>query len=516
MYKRQGISRATTLQSGTPVQQKDPHNTNLMSAPSSAPLPTNNSTSAGNTRGHTPQMAVQLQPTLFNPQLQQGQQLQPGQKVNGLLPNNVTPIMALQQQPTPGGQRAALISQQQSQGQSQFQPAGQQAIGGQRPQGQQTPLPQLGTHRKLTAASPLLQPSTIPASNAGLAHEQDQIQNEMNSRVLKRNLGNAGAMRVLEFIEQISNESPENLTSIEYWQRLIHTYCMPTSIFRISTAATLPSSSGIFSHGAAMKPNLFNVSFLDANLDTTSGVSSKFFELTTAFAARFFVTNVIIGNVAKFYVALPGLKFQVMNNGSIFLISRLQQQYIYNDGSIANLTGNVKLVMNRDLRIESVDIQYLSYQPSISFPALEAGWKLYMESKSKEMNKGPYDLKEFLSQIHRTAEAIRNTPGSGMHENVMRILQVGDVMSQLKPLMGFSTINSINSPLKSLELFLATNNQQAQGQLQAAAGVQQHLAQQQQKSASSPSPHTVHSEDPKLKKRRLSSVQSADGNKRRK
>ncbi|ABN66134.2 predicted protein, partial [Scheffersomyces stipitis CBS 6054] len=438
---RPGISRATTLQSGTPVQQKDPHNTNLMSAPSSAPLPTNNSTSAGNTRGHTPQMAVQSQPTSFNPQLQQGQQLQPGQKVNGLLPNNVTPIMASQQQPTPGGQRAALISQQQSQGQSQFQPAGQQAIGGQRPQGQQTPLPQS-------------------------AHEQDQIQNEMNSRVLKRNLGNAGAMRVLEFIEQISNESPENLTSIEYWQRLIHTYCMPTSIFRISTAATLPSSSGIFSHGAAMKPNLFNVSFLDANLDTTSGVSSKFFELTTAFAARFFVTNVIIGNVAKFYVALPGLKFQVMNNGSIFLISRLQQQYIYNDGSIANLTGNVKLVMNRDLRIESVDIQYLSYQPSISFPALEAGWKLYMESKSKEMNKGPYDSKEFLSQIHRTAEAIRNTPGSGMHENVMRILQVGDVMSQLKPLMGFSTINSINSPLKSLELFLATNNQQAQGQLQ--------------------------------------------------
>ena len=137
----------------------------------------------------------------------------------------------------------------------------------------------------------------------------------------------------------------------------------------------------------------------------------------------------------------------------------------------------------------------------------------------------------------------------GIEPQCLRILQVGDVMSSMKSLMEFSMINNIPSPMKSMELLIASQkNQQIQAfQAQMAAQAQNltnfsgpvNLQTDSQRSrqqlinisnnnnngkggipngsnnnVSSPSPRTVSAEEPKRKRKQ--SVNMSGENKRRK
>ncbi|EGW32884.1 uncharacterized protein SPAPADRAFT_60226 [Spathaspora passalidarum NRRL Y-27907] len=336
------------------------------------------------------------------------------------------------------------------------------------------------------------------------------------------------------------------------------TYFSPSSVIKFTTAPTQNKN-------ALLEKSGLKLPFLDLGNGMNSPQNTSHqFELSSIVASRFMLACIAANNVVRFTISLPGLKSQVMNNGSIFLMARMMIQYIYSDGSISNINGNIRVLMGRDLAIEWVDCQCLNYQSSLALSGLERKWANFLDSKAKDPKKGD---KDFLNDIYENTEAVKLFASSGIHQDAMRIMQVGDVMSNLKSLMEFDQVNNISSPMKSLELYVSRNSGQialqsqlaqaqfqaqvqaqvhAKAQAQAQAQAQAHAAQaaqaaqaqfqaqayqvqmaaQQASSApvpvpqqsrnstiSSPSPRTIHAEDPK--KKRKASTTIAD-NKRRK
>ncbi|ODV66127.1 hypothetical protein HYPBUDRAFT_90045, partial [Hyphopichia burtonii NRRL Y-1933] len=228
-------------------------------------------------------------------------------------------------------------------------------------------------------------------------------------------------------------------------------YFIPTSILRFTTA---PSSSQ--QQQQPKDDSFLGQCFGNANIPP--GVSRQF-ELSSSTAPRFFLSCVLAGNVAKFNVSLPGLKFQVMNNESIFIASKTIFTFNYKDGSTATINGLVKLLMNREFRIEWIDIHCLSYQGSISFDTLENHTKKLSTNKN-------FKSSELLNSIYDSSDSIKNQVNSGLNENSMKVMQIGDTMSHLRSLMAFTMVNNINSPLKAMDLFMTLcNNQRNNAQL---------------------------------------------------
>lgn len=438
--QRPGMQRAATIQQGNPVTGQAPmakmgqfSPNEVVSGPNSAPIPGTSNNSAGTSQGHTPQMGNQPQPPLqgqFPPQYPQQpvQPVQPGQKINGgPIPNNVTPIVPQQQQPTPQSQpRPGMPQQKQN-----------MPIQGQIPGGQ--------------LHSPMQKQPISNSPQFFRNQEQEQMQNELNAKIFKRNLGNAGVIRILNLIDQISNESYDNLSKLGFWQKVIQLYCVPTCTMRLTT--TPPSSKYTNTNN---KPS--NDKF---TLDPEQNRVPRQFELNTLTAPRFFLAQILSGQVSKLSITLPGLKFQVMNNSSIFIISRLSIQYNYVDGSVSNVTGTFKMLMNREFRIEWIDCQCFNIQSSIGFETLEKQWANFSQSQSENDKKEHgKSQQEFFNYLHQSSSAISLSDTCGLHEDAFRVLQVGDVMSNLRALMGFSAANNVASPMKALELFMTTNNNQ--------------------------------------------------------
>lgn len=480
--QRPSFQRSNTQQTQPPQQQQQQQQQNgkqfqPMSAPSGQ-FPTSNNPSAGNSTGHTPQISSQPQP---QPQLQSQMppQLQRGSVLSTQGPKiNATPILAHQQQPTP-----------------QVQPRGPPII---------------------QAQSPSTAPAPGHIPNPGAAPKPaDQFQNELNAKIFKRNLGNAGAIRILDLIDQVSSDDIEFLSNIDYWQRIVQIYFIPTSILRFTTSSTQPPFASQQNQDSG---------YLGSAFANTRPGAPRQFELTTATAPRFFLSNILGGNLARFHISLPGLKFQVMNNGSIFIASKLNIQYYYLDGSSSTVHGTVKLLMSREFRFEWIDCHCLNYQSNISFIGLEKLWAQFINSSNKPRGKvnGKDDenkrQQEFFLYLYENSESVKYSQNSGISEQAMRVMQVGDTMSHLRSLMAFSVVNNIGSPLKAMELFMARSNNQRASISNGAprVGPNGMIPTNQSTgngtingSTSSPSPHTLtNPNDPKAtvgKKRKMSS-----------
>lgn len=359
--------------------------------------------------------------------------------------------------------------------------------------------------------TPAMGPASAPAPGFQPGFklgEAEQMQNDLNARLIKRNLGNLGVMRILDLIEQISSESVENLATLEYWQRVVQVYFLPNSVVRFTTAPT---------HAGPGDAKDKKEDVDDAPIYTLGSTppndAARQFEINPATAPRLLAANFQGGGMMRCTVALTGIKFQVLNNGCIFVISRLQTNNLYQDGLQATLNGNIKLLMTRDLRIDWIDCHCLHYEGSISFLGLERRWQSFKEAT------GGSDADDFLQGLYHS-EALRNASSLGMCENAMRLLKVSDVMSHLRQLMGFSMVNNIGSPTRAIELFMS---QQQAAQQQAQQQAQQHAQQLQAlglfKGLASPD-----TDDPKglLKKRRMSATSGVnspltlEANKRRK
>lgn len=124
------------------------------------------------------------------------------------------------------------------------------------------------------------------------------------------------------------------------------------------------------------------------------------------------------------------MKFQVLNNGSIIIVSKLEIDLIYKDDSTSKLNGNVKILMSRDLRIEWIDVNCLTYESLINLNSLN---KLPLKSKS-------------ANDVYYNSKTIQNVSTFGLGKINTRNLQLADILTHMKHLMDFSQLNNIKSP----------------------------------------------------------------------
>lgn len=358
--------------------------------------------------------------------------------------------------------------------------------------------------------SPLYKPMTIATNPT--SREQELFQQEINAKLYKRNFGNAGMVRLLDLIDQISNESIENLSNIEYWQLIIQLFFLPNSIFNFnivanqkhqSTNNNTPSSS--FQDREDAGPENHKLPQNEPNLNEK-------YELNSITAPRFLVASIIEGNIQTFNLSLQSHKYQVLSNGSLLILSRVSTQYTYKDESLLTVMGNLKVLMNREFRIEFIDVKCFEYYPSYSFSHLEKRWQRYLESsKYQKFLNSAVDMNDFFNEISTNSEAARNAANAGISSDSLRVMQLSDVMSLLQSLMRFSSINNVISPLKALDMFMELNSKQ---KLQhQTSGVQLTITNQKKNSVSSVSPLTTFSEDVKtnLKRRKQSMLGSTSG-----
>lgn len=305
-----------------------------------------------------------------------------------------------------------------------------------------------------------------PARPAGAANMANQ--NEVNAKIFKRKLGNASIMRILDLIDLVSHEPYETISRLDFWVCVCNTYFLPSAVIRFSTAIEKSEDDGL-----------------------PAPMQNALYELNLVTAPKFFLATVLSLNVAKHHVTLPGLKFQVLNNGCVLLASRLNVVFNYLDGSVGSATGACRILLNRLFSIQLIDCSITEYRKTISMGALEKAWNNVVKSNKK-------DKSASLHQVLEEAECSRLAKNCGLPEAAMHVLQMSDVMALLRPLMAFTVAGNINSPLKALEVFVANGNQRM-----SALGM-----------ASSPSPQTSVDEYP-AKKRTLSNAMNSPMNQER-
>ncbi|RCK67084.1 Morphogenetic regulator of filamentous growth protein 1 [Candida viswanathii] len=514
--------------------------------------------SASTSRVHTPHMGhqpqpfvsqqLQMQPQQMQPQ--QGPNHQPGQPLSGPPPPNQLQMLkkgnsgnsSVNATPKNGGMGTAPGGLGALQQHPAFPQATAQQFGVppnsansnlqlQAPFGPQ-PQPQQGQHPTVSGRSPILRQTLHANGPQDMNNSVEQYQQEINTRIIKRNLGNAAIVRILDLIDFVSSQLYENLSNIEFWTRTIPGNFLPSAILKFnflgnsSTGASLHDITGL------------NFNFLQLNADSNNPNAPHQFELNTSTAPRFFVSCVQAKSILRCSIALSGSKCQVLNNGSTIIVSKIELHFNYQDGSNSIARGTVKILMSRDLRIEWIDLNCADYQGNISMSALEAKLKSPVDSK-KDVKK----QKESLDEMISNSQAVQWGATSGIDARSMRILQVGDIMTSMKSLMEFSMMNNIASPLRSLELLITSQGAQQVQALQAQMAAQAHFqatnaagansfigAQQLQakktaaaatvansntnNSVSSPSPRTINADEPK--KKRKPSMSSLGDNKRRK
>lgn len=340
----------------------------------------------------------------------------------------------------------------------------------------------------LQASSALTGPQGKSPQKAENGVSFNAMQNEINAKIYKRNLGNAGVMRVLDLIDLVSNEPTSSLSSLEFWLRLTQTYLLPTSIMRL-TIESPPQ-------------NLDNQGYLDG-LFNSGGV--RLHELDVNTAPRFFMAN----NLAKHQVSLPGLKFQVLNNGSVFIASKLHISFAYKDDTTGTVNGSCRILLSRDFRIDWVDCKCSTFESSITMSSLEKKCQAYKQNDKQNHDSNGQPTQDFYELVLATSESVKAAKNSGFQDQAMRVMQIGDLMSCLYPLMSFSMANGIKSPFKALEAYMSANSQNGTSQLHMVRSVgAQNIP------ASSPSPRTVTGDESKniLKKRKLSTSMNSPMN----
>lgn len=423
--------------------------------------------SGSNTQAHTtPLMVQQNMPAQFkiptsgmmqgpkNQQGQPGQQVQPGQQQPQQLQLQQPPPLH-QQQPGSAATNGNLNLDSSMSSPHQGSITGSQSVNG-----------------SLNGGGAVIPAATMNKNGLTAA------QNDINAKIYKRNLGNAGVMRILDLVDIVSNEPLEKLTTLEFWTRFVQGYFAPNAVMRFTPALSSPKLAGDnFVDGFGSHPN------------------GRLYELDVLTAPRFLVASILSQALTRHQVMLPGIKSQVMNNGSVFIASQLNLQFTYADGTMGIAYGTCRISLNKDYRIDWLDCRCTNYLSSITTASLEKHWHQFRGVSDD--NGDAASKRDFFERLCESAQSVRYSSNSGVHDTAMRIMQIGDLMTYLKPLMIFSSANSISLPLRALESYMAASSGSHLlriGSVNTINGT-----------ASSPSPRTVSQDEPKnLKKRRLS------------
>ncbi|CCH41836.1 hypothetical protein BN7_1375 [Wickerhamomyces ciferrii] len=251
----------------------------------------------------------------------------------------------------------------------------------------------------------------------------------MNVINFRRQMSNLATLKFLDFCELIGVRTDSN-KNILYWRKIITDYFSEIGVLRYSVK---------------------------------SGVDSRQFEFSVPIIPRFFF-SIIQSGVTRMDIQPDLLRTQVLANGTTYLeSSRCCFTHYYSDGSYVNIHGNIRGILNQNLKLDYLDFQTHVFIPGVEWPSLEKILSdeqkvkdifLNQENNKKADNPEARRL-QLLTKFRSNYKVFHSMSNFGLQESVMRVMQVSDVMAHLKSLMLFSiTSEDPTGPLNSLDAFV--------------------------------------------------------------
>ncbi|AAS50594.1 ABL177Wp [Eremothecium gossypii ATCC 10895] len=266
----------------------------------------------------------------------------------------------------------------------------------------------------------------------------------LSSYPVRKYLSNMALLRAHEVVNQV-NQSMGKVDDYEYWSRFTKDIFAPDGVLRY--ARKNGDDTRLFEFAMPIIPSLL-----------------KFLGST---------------GVVRIEMVPQQLHVQVLSNGTIFFEHpRCPVTYFYPDGSYMANFSRIKGIFDASLKIEWCDVCTYSFVPGIEWNSLErvlsdqkVSQKIFQALAGSNAppdtvpdgNKD-YSLKmdqqmpanfSAITQLRSQFKVFHNISSFGLHESLMRVLQVNDVMSYLKNLKVYQRVNNIQSPLESLRSFVA-------------------------------------------------------------
>lgn len=292
--------------------------------------------------------------------------------------------------------------------------------------GQQQQLPQGPLGNQGVSGQQQQQPQQQPGMIGPNTGPNAATMNVMNFR---KQMSNLATLKFLDFCELIGVRS-DSTKNILYWRKIITDYFSEIGVLRYSVK---------------------------------SGVDSRQFEFSVPIIPRFFF-SIIQSGVTRMEIQPGLLRTQVLANGTTYLeSSRCCFTHYYSDGSYVNIHGNIRGILNQNLKLDWLDFQTHVFIPGVEWPSLEK--LLSDESKVQELfynqeksfEKQSTDVKrlQLLTKLRSNYKVFHSMSNFGLQESVMRVMQVSDVMAHLKSLMLFSISSDTTGPLNALDSFVS-------------------------------------------------------------
>lgn len=201
----------------------------------------------------------------------------------------------------------------------------------------------------------------------------------------------------------------------------------------------------------------------------------KFFEISALMMPMMWVALSTL-DISKIEIMTTQVKADTLSNGSVFFhCPSLTFSYNYSDGSQITYHAHMKGSFNTALKLEWLDVLVHKFTPGLSWNSMEKVLKTRPETLLKlsqkliqakegnaKSNEGGRDIKseqdldiqETLKDVRSSFTVFKNITDEGIHEGMMRVLQVGDVMSALTDVYLYQKEKKIKSPLESLNLYV--------------------------------------------------------------
>lgn len=261
----------------------------------------------------------------------------------------------------------------------------------------------------------------------------------INARNIRRSLGSAAIMRILDLVELVSSAPQEIIATLAFWTRACEAFFRPSSIMRFTGPVDSDDNN---SSPAAI--------FQDASL------ADNLYQLNMSAAPRFFLAQVLAHSVVKHDIYLTGFRYQVLTSGLIILVCRINLDFNYADGSTGTAAGMCHFLMTRDLYVQQLDCRIDRFQQSLSMAAIQQQWAMFQaqDQDHDEDEDEDDENADFYHRVQQSAECSKLSRNTGLSHSAMRLMQIGDVMSCLQPLIQYTQTSQIVSPLQALEKFV--------------------------------------------------------------
>lgn len=269
---------------------------------------------------------------------------------------------------------------------------------------------------------------------------QNPIVTALRSQYLRKYQSEQALLRIYALIDTINHSAPR-MTDIVYWRRFSDDYFTPRASIR---------------HTKKL------------------GTDYRFFEISMPMLPMMWVSLSTL-DVQRIEVSMSQVKAEVLSNGNIlFHTPALAFAYHYSDGSYITHHSQLKGSFDPSLKIQWLDLFVYKFTPGIEWSSLERviskpnlGLRKILKSTNRpgtdqlNHNDGSgnqqRENQDELAELRSNVVAFKSISGQGLHEGILRVFQVSDVMSALTDLCVFQKDKQIQSPLEALNAFVKEN-----------------------------------------------------------